>query len=148
MARVAILADIHGNLPALKAVIRDLDQQQVDEVVLGGDLVGRGPQGSAVLGVARERGWRSIRGNHEDYLLAFRRTDVPESWLTARVWSAARWMAAELSEQDVREMESMSLPAPPVDAQSPAGSRHTSIQQRRHRPLDLGQAGPEPLRQR
>ena len=107
MARVAILADIHGNLPALEAVILDLDQQRVDEVVLGGDLVGRGPQGSAVLGLARERGWRSIRGNHEDYLLAFRRTEVPEDWLTAEVWSAARWMAAELSEQDVREMESM-----------------------------------------
>jgi predicted phosphodiesterase len=107
MARVAVLADIHGNLPALEAVIRDLEQQGVDEVVLGGDLVGRGPQGSAVLAVARDRGWRSIRGNHEDYLLAFRHTDVPESWLTARVWSAARWMAAELSEQDVRQMESM-----------------------------------------
>ena len=79
----------------------------MDGVVLGGDLVGRGPQGSAVLARVRERGWRSLRGNHEDYLLAFRRGEVPEEWLTAEVWSAARWMAAELSERDIRDLESM-----------------------------------------
>ena len=113
MARIAVLADIHGNLPALEAVIRDLDGQGVDEVVLGGDLVGRGPQGSAVLSRVQDRGWRSIRGNHEDYLLAFRRGDVPREWMAAEVWSAARWMAAELSEHDARYLESMPLSLQP-----------------------------------
>jgi predicted phosphodiesterase len=107
MARIAVLADVHGNLPALEAVIRDLDRLDVDEVILGGDLVGRGPQGSAVLARVRKRGWHSIRGNHEDYLLAFRSGDVPAGWLTAEVWSAARWMAAELSDQDVDDLELM-----------------------------------------
>ncbi len=73
MHKIAVLADIHGNLPALEAVLADIDAQRPDEVLVGGDLVGRGPQGSAVVRCIRERGWRAVRGNHEDYLLGFRR---------------------------------------------------------------------------
>ncbi len=113
MARIAVLSDVHGNLPALEAVISDLDRQGVDEVLVGGDLVGRGPQGSAVLARVRDRGWRSIRGNHEDYLLAFRRSEVPREWMTAEVWSAARWMADELSDSDILYLESLPLSLQP-----------------------------------
>ena len=100
MTRIAILADVHGNMPALEAVIRDLADQAVDEVLVGGDLVGRGPQGSRVVKRVRELGWPAIGGNHEDYLLAFRHGDVPEEWLHTREWAAARWMAAELDDDD------------------------------------------------
>lgn len=100
MTRIAVVADIHGNLPALEAVIRDLGERSVDEVLVGGDLVGRGPQGSAVVRRIRQLGWRSIRGNHEEYVLTFRKGDVPADWLEADEWSASRWMADELSEAD------------------------------------------------
>lgn len=99
--RVAVLADVHGNVPALEAVLADIDDLAPDEVLVGGDLVGRGPQGSAVVALIRERGWRTIRGNHEEYLLAFRDREVPAEWLHLDEWAAARWMAAELSESDV-----------------------------------------------
>ena len=42
--RVALISDIHSNLPALEAVLRDIDQQQVDGVYCLGDVVGYGPQ--------------------------------------------------------------------------------------------------------
>ena len=42
MTRIAVLADVHGNVPALEAVIEDVTSQQPDEVLVGGDLVGRG----------------------------------------------------------------------------------------------------------
>ncbi|MFQ5525680.1 MAG: metallophosphoesterase family protein [Thermoanaerobaculia bacterium] len=105
--RVAIIADIHGNLPALEAVLADLDSRLPDEVLVGGDLVGRGPQGSAVVGVIRSRGWKTIRGNHEEYLLGFRNEDVPPEWLQLEEWAAARWMAAELSDSDVEYLGSL-----------------------------------------
>ncbi len=107
MTRIAILADIHGNMPALEAVIRDLAGQTVDEVLVGGDLVGRGPEGSKVVGRVRELGWPAIVGNHEDYLLAFRRGEIPEEWLRAREWAAGRWMAAELDDEDAAYLESL-----------------------------------------
>ncbi len=37
--RLAVLADIHGNLPALEAVLAELERLQPDAVVLDGDLI-------------------------------------------------------------------------------------------------------------
>lgn len=107
MTRVAVLADIHGNMPALEAVIDDIATQQIDEVLVGGDLVGRGPQGSRVIQRISELGWPTVRGNHEDYLLTFRRGEVPPDWLEAEEWSASRWMAADLTDADVQYMETL-----------------------------------------
>lgn len=107
MSRIAVLADIHGNVPALDAVIADIDRQSIDEVLVGGDLVGRGPQGSEVIHRIRQLGWPSVRGNHEDYLLTFRRGEVPADWLEADEWSASRWMADELEDSDVPYLQSL-----------------------------------------
>jgi hypothetical protein len=46
-----------------------------------------------------ELGVAVIGGNHEDYLLGFRRREVPEEWLHEEQWAASRWMAAELSDE-------------------------------------------------
>jgi predicted phosphodiesterase len=94
--RIAIIADIHANLPALEAVEADLDRFDLDEVIVAGDLVGRGCQGSAVVHRVAERGWAALRGNHEDYVLSFRRREVPQNWLEATEWAASRWMGSEL----------------------------------------------------
>jgi predicted phosphodiesterase len=104
---IAVFADVHGNLPALEAVLADIERQDVDEVLVGGDLVGRGPQGSEVVRRVRERGWRSIGGNHEEYLLSFRREQVPAEWLHTAEWSASRWMAAQLHQEDVDYIASL-----------------------------------------
>lgn len=96
--RIAVLADIHGNLPALEAVLADLAELAVDEVLVGGDLVGRGPEGRAVVHRIADLGWRGVRGNHEDYLLAFSERRVDPEWLTAPEWAASRFMAAELDD--------------------------------------------------
>jgi len=109
MTRIAVLADVHGNVPALEAVIEDVTSQQPDEVLVGGDLVGRGPCGKQIVRRITEMGWRSVRGNHEDYLLAFRYQRVKSHWLTAPEWSAARWMAAELDDAAARTIEGLPL---------------------------------------
>lgn len=102
MTRIAVISDIHGNVPALEAVLEDLASVGADEVLVGGDLVGRGPQGTEVVRRIAGLGWSTIRGNHEEYLLEFRRGDVPSAWLHAEEWSAARWMASELGEDEAR----------------------------------------------
>ena len=114
MPQIAILADIHANPFALEAVIQDLEVLGPDEVLLGGDLVGRGPLGKEVVRRVRELGWPSVRGNHEDYLINFRKKRIQSSWLTDPDWAAERWMAAELEEEDARFLEALpfSLHAP------------------------------------
>lgn len=109
MTRIAVLADVHGNVPALEAVLDDLARVRPDEILVGGDLVGRGPQGHAVVRRMEGLGWPSVKGNHEDYLLGFRRGEVPDDWLIEAQWAASRWMAAELSDEDVRYIEGLSF---------------------------------------
>jgi predicted phosphodiesterase len=109
MHRIAVIADIHGNVPALRAVLDDLDRQSLDEVIVGGDLVGRGPQGSRIVDIIADRGWPTIRGNHEDYLLSFRRKDVPDDWLEADEWAASRWMAAELDDEHAEFVDQLPM---------------------------------------
>jgi len=109
MIRLAFISDIHANLLALEAVIEDIQKQYIDEVLILGDIVGRGPQGSAVTKRIQKLGWRSIRGNHEDYTLAFRHKKIDKNWLTAPEWSAARWIAAELDDDDVHYLSSLPM---------------------------------------
>ena len=71
--KVAILSDIHGNLPALEAVTTDIETWGAGEVIVNGDIVNRGPKPlecwSFVQGKRRDAGWRITRGNHEDYVI-------------------------------------------------------------------------------
>jgi putative phosphoesterase len=64
--RVAVLADIHGNLPALRAVLAELDGEPVDAIVVAGDAVG-GPYPREVLELLASRPERLlwISGNAE-----------------------------------------------------------------------------------
>ena len=43
MRRIALISDIHSNMAALNAVLRDIDSQQVDSIYCLGDVVGYGP---------------------------------------------------------------------------------------------------------
>lgn len=63
--RLAFLADIHGNLPALEAVLRDLRSTAPDQVFLAGDLVNRCPWNNEVMDVLADAGWPGIVGNHD-----------------------------------------------------------------------------------
>lgn len=63
--KIAILADIHGNFEALKAVSSDMIQFAVDRVVCLGDNVGYGPDPDAVVTFIRQKGYESVLGNHE-----------------------------------------------------------------------------------
>ncbi len=116
MNRIAILADIHGNAPALDAIVEDIKGSNIDEVLVGGDLVGRGPQGTTVVERIRAQGWPSVRGNHEDYVLNFIHKRVPDEWLEEDIWAASRWMANELEADAVEYIDALPFSfAPSVD---------------------------------
>ena len=75
--RVAALYDIHGNLPALEAVLTDRRMSGVDAVVCGGDLCA-GPMPAEVLRLMQEQGALFVRGNADREL-----TDWPAELLTS-----------------------------------------------------------------
>ena len=64
MTKRAILSDIHGNLEALDAVLADIEQQGVDQIICLGDIVGYGPNPCEC--VDRVMGCQvSVLGNHD-----------------------------------------------------------------------------------
>lgn len=67
--RLAVVSDIHGNLPALQAVLAEIGRERVDRVVNLGDIVSGPlwPQETATL--LRTLAWPTVRGNHERQLL-------------------------------------------------------------------------------
>jgi predicted phosphodiesterase len=74
VALLAILYDIHGNLPALAEVLREAEEAGADRYLLGGDYVAPEPLGSATLARLRELEHATwIRGNGERWL-----TEPPE----------------------------------------------------------------------
>lgn len=63
--RLAVLSDVHASLPALQAVLADVDRVAPDATWVAGDLVGYNPWPNEVLDLLRARRVRAIRGNHD-----------------------------------------------------------------------------------
>jgi predicted phosphodiesterase len=89
--RLAVLADVHGNLPALQAVLEDAQRQGMDGIVVAGDF-SDGPDAPEVIRVLRSLGGWMIRGNRENYFLAYHAGDAPDVWRTSEQWAGFRWM--------------------------------------------------------
>jgi putative phosphoesterase len=65
MDRVAVITDIHANLPALEAALEWIDGQGIERIYCGGDLVGYGPRPNEVCRLIAERGIPTIYGNYD-----------------------------------------------------------------------------------
>lgn len=65
--RFAIIADIHGNLEALQAVLEDARKQSVTHYACLGDVVGYGANPKECLDIIRGMGMPCVKGNHDEY---------------------------------------------------------------------------------
>src|SRR5436309_1779435 len=72
--RVAVVTDIHGNVPALEASLSAIELIGIDVVYCGGDLVGYGPHPNEVCRLIEQRGIPTIYGNY-DFAIARDLTD-------------------------------------------------------------------------
>ena len=98
--RVAALADVHGNAPALAAVLAEVEREAPDLVVFGGDLTwGSLPGETIALVRSLEIPVRLVRGNAERALLELRAGEVAEP--TAR----EQWMLAQHGEEQLAWLE-------------------------------------------
>lgn len=66
--RIAVLADIHGNLTALEAVLEDIEKQAPDQIWCGGDLGWLGPRASECIELVRDAGWPTVKGNTDVWI--------------------------------------------------------------------------------
>jgi predicted phosphodiesterase len=61
----AVFSDVHGNLPALEAVLADIARRDLEDVLCLGDLVGYGPFSNEVAALVRDRGIPTLMGNYD-----------------------------------------------------------------------------------
>jgi len=115
--RIAFVSDIHGNLPALQAVLADLDANgPYDAVVGGGDFASGGAFPERVLAIVRERGWPSVRGNGDEWIIESAsagrlpaRGYTPEQMPPPIILQVNDWGAKMLSQESLRFLADLPL---------------------------------------
>ena len=106
--RVAALYDIHGNLPALEAVLREIRDEDVDEIIVGGDVM-PGPMPKEALEALLDLNMKVqfIQGNGDRVVLdQMRGTQSDE--VPAAFRDVIRWVAAHLTQGDKHLLASWS----------------------------------------
>lgn len=68
MAQFALISDIHGNIPALEAVLRDIQRRGIETIYCLGDLIGKGPHGDVAVDMVRTHCRQVIKGNWDDFI--------------------------------------------------------------------------------
>ncbi len=79
--RVAVITDIHANLPALEAALGRIEELGIERIYCGGDLVGYGPHPNEVCALIQQREIPTIYGNY-DYAIARDEHDCGCAYIT------------------------------------------------------------------
>ena len=105
-SRVAVLSDVHGNSPALAAVLSELESVRPDLIVFGGDVTW-GPLPEETFALVKELEARFVRGNADRAVLE----DEPESeradWIRGRHTAEMRELLRTFEEQVVVEIDGL-----------------------------------------
>ena len=116
--RVAIISDIHSNLPALEAVLADLGGHDPDEVWCLGDLVGYGADPDACTALVAEVVERCLAGNHDLVV----RGDIDIGYFAMSAGAAARWTVKVIKEETREYLQ----PLAPLGEKAGVGLYHAS----------------------
>lgn len=95
--KIAIISDIHGNLPALQAVLADIDAAGVDRIINVGDTLGGPLESARTADLLMQRQIPMIAGNHERQLLTFppEKLGQSDACTASEISSAHRaWLAS------------------------------------------------------
>jgi putative phosphoesterase len=98
--RVAVISDIHGNLPAFEAALADILIQQVDQIVCLGDVAAGGPQPREVIARLRDLNCPVVMGNADEWLLNPQPGEARDED-ARRITAIELWGARQLASADL-----------------------------------------------
>jgi protein phosphatase len=84
MDKIAVISDIHGNLPALEAVYKDIARRRIKRIICLGDLVGKGPNPAEAVDRVRERCEAVVQGNW-DLGISYEQNKPEGRWQQERI---------------------------------------------------------------
>ena len=109
---LGICSDVHANLPALESVVRDMKREGVAQKYCLGDIVGYNAQPNETIKLLLKEGFKSIRGNHDQYVLEAAQAPAHERIATlakidnqygvsGRALGAIGWAADHVSDESI-----------------------------------------------
>src|SRR5262249_4630923 len=93
----AIISDIHSNLEALQAVLDDIAQQGVEEIICLGDILGYGPDPCACLDLAMD--WKVVLMGNHDHAVLFEPKDFNPVAEQATLWTRRQLESIRVDEE-------------------------------------------------
>jgi len=104
--KIAIVTDIHGNLHALEAVLEDIETQQVDQIIIAGDVVNILPFSKACWDIVSQLDYVLLKGNHEVYIYTYNTPDADPAWQGER-FQSLKWFHSLFSSEDIAQMRAL-----------------------------------------
>jgi len=95
MDRIAVISDIHGNIPALEAVLQDIKERKIHRIFCLGDLVGKGPHSYQALKMIQNVCEKVVKGNWDDLMF---KEDVDE---------VIKWHQQQLTKEQLDYLKSL-----------------------------------------
>ena len=93
--KIAVISDIHGNLPALEAVMEDIKNRNIDKIICLGDIIGKGPSSNEAIDICKQECEVVIKGNW-DYFVHKSYTDMLQGQVSD-VTERNRWYVSGMS---------------------------------------------------
>ncbi len=97
--KIAVLSDIHANLPAFQAVLREVAESGADQIMVLGDVVGYGASPAECVELCGELMVRGVMGNHDLAALIIREEgshELPRGWRSSGYLAGLVYAAAQL----------------------------------------------------
>jgi predicted phosphodiesterase len=95
--RVAIITDIHGNLPALETALAAIDRAGCETIYCLGDVIGIGPYPAECLDLLTQRSdMQFVMGNHDAWF-AFGLPNPQPTWMSDGEFAHQHWVHAQLN---------------------------------------------------
>jgi predicted phosphodiesterase len=109
MTSIALLSDIHGNLPALETVVLDVQRWRPDAVYVLGDIVNGACWSGEAIDLLTHLGWPMLIGNHDDAVLQLGTARMEPRYADQRHYAALWWTRRSLLPRHLDKLANLPL---------------------------------------
>jgi len=104
--KIALIADIHGNLPAFNAILSDIRKQNIHHIIIAGDMITDCPDSNEILNIIKTLKATVIKGNREQYYLDHS-SGYKNHWNDSKQMSSLIWSFDNLSLENSQYLEGL-----------------------------------------
>lgn len=104
--KIAVLSDIHGNLNAFNAVLKDINDLGISQYIIAGDHISDCPQPNEVLEIVKSLNAYVIRGNREEYVLNYHK-GMHDEWSKYKQMASVVWTYNKLDECNIKYIDEL-----------------------------------------